>query len=136
MKKKILLAVTLGGLVPMGINAICFKYVDGPKKLNKIKVEVDATKIGAQLPTIDSSILTKGDNLYSVGRIVFTGNTVYVTVKEYNGMFSSGKTLIQGKELNAKAAYDISIDNNNQVTFTKIADVCAGSKKVGDFVHY
>lgn len=51
MKKEMLLLLALGGLVPMGINAICFRYVSGPKSLNDIKVEVDVTKIGSYLPT-------------------------------------------------------------------------------------
>lgn len=136
MKKKILLAVTLGGLVPMGINAICFRYVDGPKGLDAIKVEVNATKIGSNLPTVGSTLLNRGETRwYTWDDVMIGGKTIYVTIKEHKGTFSLSPTLIRGKALNRGAAYDISIDNNKNITFTKVADSCKGLKDMKTFAY-
>lgn len=123
MKKEMLLLVAIGCLAPMNVSAICFKYVAGPEGLDAIVAEVDATKIGSNLPSLDATIiLTKGGNGYRFTQAGFEGKTVYVTIKEYKGKFSRNPILIRGEALESGAAYDISIDNNKNVTFTKVAD--------------
>lgn len=131
MKKQVLILMAIGCLLPMGIDAICFRYVDGPKDLDRLQVEVDITKIGSYTPTgvIGKIKLFKGATRYwqFVESNLFKSDTFYVTIKEYtSGPLSLNPTLVRGVKLDGKAAYDINIDNNRKVTITKAHDSCQG----------
>lgn len=130
MKKEMLLLMILGCLVHVGIDAICFKYISGPTTgLDVLRVEVDATKIGSKLPTVGSTLLNKGETRwYTFDDVMIGGKTIYVTIKEYKGALSLSPILIRGKELDRNAAYNITIDNDKNVTFTKVADSCKNLK--------
>lgn len=130
MKKVKLLLIVLGCLLPAGMQAICFRYVSGPKDMQYILIEVDSTKIGSYLPTQlkYAEFLSKNDSpdepyRTSAWRLIDTDN-VYVTVKWEKGIVNTKTiTLIKGKKLDANAAYDITIDDKRKVTFTKKPNV-------------
>ncbi len=130
MKKKIVLLMILGCLLPVSMHAICFRYVSGPKDMQRIIFEVDSTKVGSYLPTqlkyIESIYKNSApDAPYktSAWRLVDTDN-VYVTVKWEKGIVNTETiTLIKGKKLDANAAYDITIDDDKRVTFGKRSNV-------------
>jgi hypothetical protein len=126
MKKKMLFLMVC--LLPVSIHAICFRYVSGPKDLDKLEVSVDATKIGSYAPTMGNHKvrLLRGEEKYRSVRDpdLLKGDTFYVSVKEIGYVFKP--LLIQGAELDGKAAYDINIDNNKKVTFIKAHDSCEG----------
>src|SRR5689334_17323208 len=131
MKKEMLLLMALGCLLPMSLSAICFRYVDGPKGLDHLQIEVDVTKIGSYTPTtkVHKIIVSKGATKYRqvADPDLLKSDTFYVTIKEYtSGIISLNPTLIQGMKLDSKAAYDISIDSKRKVTFTKAHDSCKG----------
>lgn len=128
MKKEMLLLIAIASLLSVNVHAICFRYVSGPEGLDKLQVEVDATKIGSYAPNLGNRKikLLKGEEKYWNVRDpdLLKGDIFYVTVKEIGYVFKP--TLIQGAELDGKAAYDINIDNNKKVTFIKAHDSCKG----------
>lgn len=129
MKKKMLLLIASGFILPINISAICFKYLTGPTDVRLILIEADATKIGSNLPStkIHSIVIGKGHKFYSkiADPDILKSNTTYITVKEYNhNPILLNTTLIKGVALDSNAAYDVTIDNNKKVSFTKVYDSC------------
>jgi len=118
MKKSMLALITIGCLLPLTSSPICLRYVSGPFYNNELEVVIDWTKVGSLLPSVSEQ-----NKLYKGGkriRYFSGGDTLYITLRGRKK--NDDDVVLTTQKLVGNASYDITIDDNDHVTFTETID--------------